>query len=422
MVITTSRVSEEQTDYTWGEAIVTSDMELNNVYDETINKEETPLNSNNEIELEEHWDIDLFKQIQQSQGHRIHEEEQEIEEEQEEVGNNIEDDNNRNSNTSPTEQLEEDVENFLENERIASSQKETMELDGQYVPHEVMEFNTADEAHKFFNYYGYLTGFAAVIAHHARTQSKKRNNEIIRITYKCNRQEVQDTSKEGNTQEEEVTAERDTNVLVKTNCKCCMVISERKGIWRVTRLNLEHNHPLSPGAKDFRVHKNMTEQEKKMRRTLHECNIPTKKMMYLLSFLRGGLGVTPYRDRDITNYRGKISRETCENDMMQALMYFTKKKAQDPSFYYMFLVDSNHKVKCIFWTDPRSIRYYQRFGDCVSFDTTYLTNKYRMPFAPFAGITGHGLTCVFGCALISDETIDTFKWFKTFLEAMGGKN
>jgi len=97
MVITTSRVSEEQTDYTWGEAIVTSDMELNNVYDETINKEETPLNSNNEvtknvatnfatsmrqianmymrtnnlyflqIELEEHWDIDLFKQIQQSQ-------------------------------------------------------------------------------------------------------------------------------------------------------------------------------------------------------------------------------------------------------------------------------------------------------------------------------------------------------------------
>jgi len=60
MVITTSRVSEEQTDYTWGEAIVTSDMELNNVYDETINKEETPLNSNNEIELEEHWDIDLL--------------------------------------------------------------------------------------------------------------------------------------------------------------------------------------------------------------------------------------------------------------------------------------------------------------------------------------------------------------------------
>ena len=96
-----------------------------------------------------------------------------------------------------------------------------------------------------------------------------------------------------------------------------------------------------------------------------------KKMMYLLSFLCGGLGATPYRDKDITNYRGKISRETNQNDIMQALMYLTKKKQEDPSFYFRFLVDSTHKVKCIFWTDPRSIRYYQNFGDCVSFDTTY---------------------------------------------------
>jgi hypothetical protein len=45
-----------------------------------------------------------------------------------------------------------------------------------------------------------------------------------------------------------------------------------------------------------------------------------------------------------------------------------------------------------------------------------------MSFAPFAGITGHGLTCIFGCALISDETTDTFRWlFQTFLQAMGGK-
>ena len=76
----------------------------------------------------------------------------------------------------------------------------------------------------------------------------------------------------------------------------------------------------------------MTEQEKKMIRTLNECNIPTKKMMYLLSFLRGGLGTTPYRDKDISNYRNKIKRETSQTDMTQALLYFTKKKEEDPSF------------------------------------------------------------------------------------------
>jgi hypothetical protein len=115
---------------------------------------------------------------------------------------------------------------------------------------------------------------------------------------------------------------------------------------------------MHPGAKYFRAHKDMTEQEKKMIRTLNE-----------LSHLRGGLGATPYRDKDISNYRSKIKRETNQNDMMQALTYFTQKKEKDLGFHYKFLVDNDNKVKCVFWTDPRSIRYYQEFGDCVSFDT-----------------------------------------------------
>src|SRR6185503_8029803 len=145
---------------------------------------------------------------QQIHGER--EEEDEQEQEQEDVVNNT---NKNTSQDQQTEQLEEeDVENFLENERIASNQEKVSEIDSQYVPHEGMEFSTSSEGHKFFNCYGYLAGFAVVIAHHARTQSRKRNNEIIRITYKCNRQGMQDTSKEGNTQEEEITAESDTNV------------------------------------------------------------------------------------------------------------------------------------------------------------------------------------------------------------------
>jgi hypothetical protein len=59
----------------------------------------------------------------------------------------------------------------------------------------------------------------------------------------------------------------------------------------------------------------------------------------------GGLGATPYRDRDISNYRSKIKRETNQNDMMQALTHFTQKKEKDPGFYYKFLVDSDNKVK-----------------------------------------------------------------------------
>ncbi|KAJ3679602.1 hypothetical protein LUZ60_017613 [Juncus effusus] len=65
---------------------------------------------------------------------------------------------------------------------------------------------------------------------------------------------------------------------------------------------------------------------------------------------------------------------------------------------------------------------YQYFGDVVSFDTTYRTNKYNMPFAPFTGVNHHMQSIQFGCVLLQDETELSFIWlFETWLDAMGGR-
>ena len=50
------------------------------------------------------------------------------------------------------------------------------------------------------------------------------------------------------------------------------------------------------------------------------------------------------------------------------------------------------RLRNIFWADARSIASYEAFADVVSFDTTYLTNKYDMPFAPFVGVNYHEQT------------------------------
>ena len=203
--------------------------------------------------------------------------------------------------------MEEDIENFLESENISTS-RNTQDCT-EFTPHLGMQFVKPEQAHRFFSNYAYMTGFAILITHQARTHSKKRNYEVVRITYACNRQGKQSNKKEGNTQEEEVDTERETRVLVKVGCKCAMVVCEREGVWTVTRLNLEHDHELSCTARYFRANKNLTEVEKKMVRTLNECNISTNKMMNILSYFRGGLDATPFRDKDLSNYRGKIKRE-----------------------------------------------------------------------------------------------------------------
>ncbi|KAL2542773.1 Protein FAR1-RELATED SEQUENCE 5 [Abeliophyllum distichum] len=62
---------------------------------------------------------------------------------------------------------------------------------------------------------------------------------------------------------------------------------------------------------------------------------------------------------------------------------------------------------------------YKEFDDVVTFDTTYLTNKYDMPFAPFVGVNHHEQSTLLGCGLVSNEDTETFVWlFRTWLQCM----
>jgi zinc finger SWIM domain-containing protein 3 len=57
---------------------------------------------------------------------------------------------------------------------------------------------------------------------------------------------------------------------------------------------------------------------------------------------------------------------------------------------------------------------YACFGDAISFDTTFETNKFKMPFAPILGTNHHKQIIIFGAALLFDETIYLFGSSKHF--------
>ncbi|KAL6568931.1 hypothetical protein OROHE_003672 [Orobanche hederae] len=88
----------------------------------------------------------------------------------------------------------------------------------------------------------------------------------------------------------------------------------------------------------------------------------------------------------------------------------------------MLLIWTMMVVSEMFWADARSRAAYDSFGDVISFDSTYLTNKYSMPFSPFVGVNHHGQSILFGCGLLSREDIETYVWlFKSWLECMMGR-
>ena len=97
-------------------------------------------------------------------------------------------------------------------------------------------------------------------------------------------------------------------------------------------------------------------------------------------------------------------------------------QVRQPGFYYTMPIDEDNTVRSLFWTDAESRLNYALYGDFVSFDTTFSTNKYNMPFSPIVGINGNGKSLVFGWALLEDQKATTFKWLLgTFIKVMGGK-
>jgi zinc finger SWIM domain-containing protein 3 len=52
---------------------------------------------------------------------------------------------------------------------------------------------------------------------------------------------------------------------------------------------------------------------------------------------------------------------------------------------------------------------YAYFGDVMTFDTTYCTNKELRPLVIFTGFNHHRGVVIFGAILLYDETTELFK-------------
>ncbi|BAF12524.2 Os03g0598600 [Oryza sativa Japonica Group] len=117
---------------------------------------------------------------------------------------------------------EEDINNFLEQEQEEATKGNNAAIDAKYIPRVDMQFKSIKEAHDFFNFYALLAGFSVVIAHSYHSTSKKRNGEVIRVTFKCNRHGKAKSESQEEETEETVVAERNNNEIKATSCNCAL--------------------------------------------------------------------------------------------------------------------------------------------------------------------------------------------------------
>ncbi|KAF7844218.1 protein FAR1-RELATED SEQUENCE 5-like [Senna tora] len=152
----------------------------------------------------------------------------------------------------------------------------------------------------------------------------------------------------------------------------------------------------------------------------NNSGIQQKLIFEFLSRQVGGRENVGYTLKDVSNHLTSMRMTKIkEGEAYSLLDYFQSRKSENPSFFYEIQLDVEDEITNIFWADAKMIVDYVCFGDVVSFDTTYCTNKNCRPFAPFVGFNHHRQTIIFGATLLYDETVESFEWlFKTFLKAM----
>jgi hypothetical protein len=84
------------------------------------------------------------------------------------------------------------------------------------------------------------------------------------------------------------------------------------------------------------------------------------------------------------NLRSEFRSKNKKYDMTETLQHFKNLQQQDPYFFFDYSFDSENHVEIIFWVDFVDRKAYaDAYHDCMSFDTTFYTNRFNMPFAPF---------------------------------------
>lgn len=102
--------------------------------------------------------------------------------------------------------------------------------------------------------------------------------------------------------------------------------------------------------------------------------------------------------------RSLRKRDFDVNNAQSTLNYFKRRQMENLNFFYSLKLDEDNRIDTIFWIGACSRANYYSFEDVITFDTTYSTNKYSVPFTPFSGVNHHYQSILLGFVLLRDET------------------
>ncbi|XP_077249076.1 protein FAR1-RELATED SEQUENCE 5-like [Tasmannia lanceolata] len=278
-------------------------------------------------------------------------------------------------------------------------------------------FDTFDGAYVYYNTYALSKGFGV---RKSSTNKSTKTNQVIFRKYVCDKEGKKDPNDKRQASREVIPRR-----TARLDCQAKMAINLKDKKWIVSVIEDEHSHELTSPLRRrmHRSHNRLYKKEsvKNLMDSYHGIGLQPAGIAKVINVQSDGADgvLSPQQVQSHLRLKKKNNMGLDAGIVAERLQ---RKRAEEQDFFFSIELDSECTLRSMFWADSMARESYMTFSDVIVFDVTYRTNMYLMPFAPFTRVNHHRQSILFGCALLADETEETFTWlFKQWLQCMHGK-
>ncbi|KAK9665365.1 hypothetical protein RND81_14G107700 [Saponaria officinalis] len=282
------------------------------------------------------------------------------------------------------------------------SQQWIRKVEEEFMPRIGMEFEALEDGIEFYRIYAIACGFDI----RKSSQKRFRDQTIRTKLILCHREGFGESKKTKNMvsmKPNERSKKQDRVTTIRRFwCRAMIKLVFKSGKYVINQFREEHNHPLVlVKNREFqKLSRNLTLYHKQTIINNLKVNIGASKTFRICKEVANGYENVGASLLDFKNFRRQVK------------LFIGDANAQ------IFINNLEKLVERK--KDAHGKSAYSVFGDGISFDPTYGTNRYYMVFTPFTGIDNHKKSVTFACALLQNEDEESFVWvFQKFMVAMG---
>ncbi|GJV67930.1 FAR1-related sequence 5-like protein [Tanacetum coccineum] len=279
------------------------------------------------------------------------------------------------------------------------------------------EYSTIDKCIEMYSKYTEKSGFTI----RKSTQEKLKSGIPSRKYLLCNKEGLPKGVNKDTMSEETRENQIRTGSIIRTRClaRAKIKLNVTHTTYVLYEFEEAHNHTFVPKA-----YRNLTKKRKQLShpeqifvQQLGSTSIGATRAHHLYVSTHGGYESVNSTETEYRNHQRDLNAHIGDGDAQMLITKLTNRKMHVDNFSFEYVVE-NSQLSALFWADEMSEYNYKEFGDTISFDATFRTNKYNMVFVPFTGIDNHRKCVTFGAGMLSNETTLSYKWLLTcFLKA-----